>query len=127
MRFLPRSLRKQTRHPGSGTTTSRSRALVTLHVRCDRHAENKVRALCVLALSQPGARLEALRSAPYDSVTAHLHLTATLDVTETGLLDRLVDMLSRVPSVRDLHWQRDDGADGRASVPGRGSAGATAH
>ncbi|WP_344579987.1 hypothetical protein [Streptomyces lunalinharesii] len=88
----------------------RRRALVTLHVRCDVRTEAKVRALCVLALSHPGSRLEGLRCVPYGAVTVHLHLTASLDATEAGLLDRLVDRLARVPSVRDLHWHRYDGA-----------------
>ncbi|WP_044376383.1 hypothetical protein [Streptomyces noursei] len=114
MRFLPLSRRKQAGSPSAETLASRTRELITLHVRCSQHAEAKVRALCVLTLSQPGARLEALHAGPHDSATSHLRVTVALEGTETGLLDRLVDLLSSVPSVRDLYWHRQ----GEAGVSG---------
>ncbi|MGD3107738.1 hypothetical protein [Streptomyces sp. YGL11-2] len=127
MKFLPRSRRKQTRHPDTETTASRSRELVTFHVHCDRGAETKVRALCVLALSRPGARIEAMHTGPYDAFTTNVQMMVTLDGPETGLLDRLVDMLAGVPSVRDLHWHRHDEPRALAYAAEGGLPGACAH
>ncbi|MFB7636278.1 hypothetical protein ACFC0M_35805 [Streptomyces sp. NPDC056149] len=129
MRFLPRTLLKQTKRPGTEATAVRPHELVTLHVHCDQGAETQVRALCVLALSRPGARVEAVRVDPSDVFTTHLQMLVTLDGTETGLLDRLVDMLSGMPPVRDLHWHRDRHDDPRSltSAMERGLSGACAH
>ncbi|MFE6687484.1 hypothetical protein ACFVFQ_13500 [Streptomyces sp. NPDC057743] len=131
MRFLPRSLLRQTKRPDTGATAVRPRELVTLHVHCDQGAETHIRALCVLALSRPGARVEAVRVDPSDAFTTHLQLMVTLDSTATGLLDRLVDMLSGMPPVRDLHWHRapdrHDDPRALASALERGAFGACAH
>ncbi|GAA2693821.1 hypothetical protein [Streptomyces lunalinharesii] len=126
MRFLFRSSIRQNNRPGTETPVARSRELVTLHVHCDRGAENKVRALCVLAMGRPGARVEAVRVDPSDAFTAHLRLTVTLDGTATSLLDRLLDMLSGMPSVRDLHWHRHDVPGNLAVTTDRGCPGTCA-
>ncbi|MER6046605.1 hypothetical protein ABT168_03885 [Streptomyces sp. NPDC001793] len=127
MRLLPRSRRKQASRPGTEATPSRPRELITFHVHCDREAENKVRALCVLALSRPGARVEAMHTGPYDAFTTNVQMLVTLDGPQTGLLDRLVDMLSGVPSVRDLHWHRHDEPAALAYATQRRLSGACAH
>ncbi|OIJ86761.1 hypothetical protein [Streptomyces monashensis] len=102
MRFLPRTHAKN-----SGPSTTPVSTLATIHIHCDHQVSAKVRALCVLALSRPGARLQALHASRH-GVTAYLRVTLTLDGPDTGPLDHLVDQLSRVPHVRDLHWHRCD-------------------
>ncbi|MEV5283446.1 hypothetical protein ACFYMW_37290 [Streptomyces sp. NPDC006692] len=101
MRFLPRVSVRKTGQP-AGPASSRA----ILHVHCDQHAQIKVRALCVLALTTPSARLLSLHADQHDAATAHLRLEIALDDPGTVPLDRLVDQLSREPGVRDLHWHQ---------------------
>ncbi|QHC26416.1 hypothetical protein [Streptomyces sp. GS7] len=100
MRFLPRTHAKKSGPPATPVS-----ALATIHIHCDHQAAAKVRALCVLALSRPGAHLQALHASRLGA-TVYLRATVTLDGPETGPLDHLVNQLSRVPYVRDLHWHR---------------------
>ncbi|MEU3355065.1 hypothetical protein [Streptomyces sp. NPDC037389] len=104
MRLLPRSPSRRPLPPRPATTTG------TLHARCDRRVENKVRALCVLGLSGPGARLSSLHIVDPDD-TADVVVTVRLTFAEGApalvALERLVEQLSREPGVRDLHWRLD--------------------
>ncbi|MCC3771526.1 hypothetical protein [Streptomyces sp. UNOC14_S4] len=84
----------------------------TVHARCDRHSEAKVRALCVIAFAGSGARMRSLHVVepgepgdPGDSVTVLLRVTFAMDGPDTVALERLVTELSREPGVRDLHWR----------------------
>ncbi|MFF2809684.1 hypothetical protein ACFVT2_21430 [Streptomyces sp. NPDC058000] len=118
MRFLPRPHAKK-----SGPPTTPAPALATIHIHCDHPAATKVRALCVLALTQPGAHLQALHASRHGA-TVYLRATVALDGPDTGPLDHLVDQLSRVPYVRDLHWHqcRTPAPGTHAHQRGRGAA-----
>ncbi|MHA7960348.1 hypothetical protein ACX9I7_21585 [Streptomyces sp. L500] len=104
MRLLPRSPSRRPLPPRPAPTTA------TLHARCDRRVENKVRALCVIGLSGPGARLSSLHIVDPDDA-ADVVVTVRLTFAEGGpalvALERLVGQLSREPGVRDLHWRLD--------------------
>ncbi|WP_406503042.1 hypothetical protein [Streptomyces sp. NBC_00212] len=114
MRFLPRTYLRRPRQPAAPLSS-----FATVHVHCGQRAETKVRALCVLALSRPGAHLEALHVDRPDEATVHLRVTAALHSPQTTVLDHLVDQLSREPHVRDLHWHQHHTPGTRAHEPGR--------
>ncbi|MCC3775301.1 hypothetical protein [Streptomyces sp. UNOB3_S3] len=116
MRMLPRSHSRRPLPPRPAAITG------TLHARCDRRVENKVRALCVIGLTGPGARLSSLHIVDPDDavdVVVAVRLTFAADGPALVALERLVEQLSREPGVRDLHWRLDAPGEGGDLPPRR--------
>lgn len=102
---------------GAGRPAASASSLAIVHIDCDRRAEIKVRALCVLALSTPSAHLLGLNISRHDTATAHLRIAIALDGPGTVPLDQLVDRLPREPGVCDLHWHQHRGPNARMRKP----------
>ncbi|MGW1072884.1 hypothetical protein [Streptomyces sp. NPDC002537] len=101
MRLLHRPLLRRPRLPEPAVPTA-----CTVHARCDRRSEAKVRALCVIAFTGSGARMRSMHvTEPDDRVTVLLRVTFAMDGPDTVALERLVTELSREPGVQDLHWR----------------------
>ncbi|WP_035850838.1 MgtC/SapB family protein [Kitasatospora azatica] len=76
----------------------------TVHLECDRQAENHIRALLLQALAASGLAPTGLRARRERGEATTVRATVAISGDVTTALEQVVSRLSLEPGVRDLHW-----------------------